>query len=194
MRIERSLRRLQRHPGGVARAPVARRVDVDTEVDWHEAEKFLKAGFPLDVRADRSSSEIQFGHVQRPTHTNTSWEAASSRSAPTAACTSASPARASRWSTTPPTATTSTRTVRDRTAGTTTTVRLSLLRAPRFPDPETDQGRHRFRYAPRASAPTSLDAIREGALAQPAGAHPCPETPASTRWSPSTTTGSWSRP
>lgn len=31
--------------------------------------------------------------------------------------------------------------------GTSTTVRLSLLRAPRFPDPETDQGTHEVRYA-----------------------------------------------
>ena len=37
-----------------------------------------------------------------------------------------------------------TRTTRE-DGGTTTTVRLSLLRAPRFPDPETDQGEHRFR-------------------------------------------------
>ena len=28
------------------------------------------------MHADRSSAEIQFGHVHRPTHTNTSWEAA----------------------------------------------------------------------------------------------------------------------
>src|SRR5690606_39476502 len=30
----------------------------------------------LDVHADRASSEIQFGHVQRPTHANTSWDMA----------------------------------------------------------------------------------------------------------------------
>ena len=29
-------------------------VDIDTEVDWHETEKFLKVAFPLDVHADRS--------------------------------------------------------------------------------------------------------------------------------------------
>ena len=34
------------------------------------------SAFPLDVRADRSASETQFGHVFRPTHTNTSWEPA----------------------------------------------------------------------------------------------------------------------
>jgi alpha-mannosidase len=32
------------------------------------------------------------------------------------------------------------------TGGTTTTVRLTLLRAPRFPDPIADQGRHRSRF------------------------------------------------
>jgi alpha-mannosidase len=45
--------------------------------------------------------------------------------------------------------------------GTTTTVRLSLLRAPRFPDPETDQGLHRFHYALVPGAAIE-DAVREG--------------------------------
>jgi alpha-mannosidase len=52
------------------------RLEINTDVDWHETEKFLKLAFPLDVRADRSAAEIQFGHVLRPTHTNTSWDAA----------------------------------------------------------------------------------------------------------------------
>jgi alpha-mannosidase len=45
--------------------------------------------------------------------------------------------------------------------GTTTTVRLSLLRAPRFPDPETDQGVHRMRFALVPGADLA-DATREG--------------------------------
>ncbi len=45
--------------------------------------------------------------------------------------------------------------------GTTTTVRLSLLRAPRFPDPETGQGLHRFGYALVPGASIG-DAVREG--------------------------------
>ncbi|MYU67511.1 glycoside hydrolase family 38 C-terminal domain-containing protein, partial [Streptomyces sp. SID69] len=53
-----------------------RRLVVDTEVDWHETEKILKLAFPLDLHAERYASETQFGHVFRPTHTNTSWEAA----------------------------------------------------------------------------------------------------------------------
>jgi alpha-mannosidase len=55
-----------------------------------------------------------------------------------------------------------TRTVRtDGDGGTTTTVRASLLRAPRFPDPETDQGVHRFRHALVPGAGIG-DAVREG--------------------------------
>ena len=57
-------------------APGERRLLIDTEVDWHETEKFLKLAFPLDVHAERYASETQFGHFHRPTHTNTSWEAA----------------------------------------------------------------------------------------------------------------------
>lgn len=45
--------------------------------------------------------------------------------------------------------------------GTTTTVRLSLVRAPRVPDPGADQGIHRFTYALLPGA-TVEDAIMEG--------------------------------
>ncbi|MGO4424951.1 glycosyl hydrolase-related protein, partial [Streptomyces sp. MCAF7] len=40
-------------------------------------------------------------------------------------------------------------------------VRASLLRAPRYPDPETDQGVHRFHHA-LAPGATTGDAVREG--------------------------------
>lgn len=45
--------------------------------------------------------------------------------------------------------------------GTTTTVRLSLLRAPRFPDPDADQGHHHLRYGFVIGADIA-DAVREG--------------------------------
>ena len=140
--------------------PGERRVELRVEVDWYEREKFLKVAFPVDVHTDRAAYETQFGHLYRPTHENTSWEAAKFE-----VC-------AHRW-------------VRlgepgygvavanDSTyghdlrrglrpgGGTFTTVRLSLLRAPRFPDPDTDQGRHEMRYAlvPGASI---ADAVASG--------------------------------
>ncbi|WP_354003051.1 glycoside hydrolase family 38 C-terminal domain-containing protein [Microbacterium elymi] len=53
-----------------------RTLHIDNEVDWRETEKFLKLAFPLDVFGDQVIVETQFGHHARPTHTNTSWDAA----------------------------------------------------------------------------------------------------------------------
>uniref|UniRef100_A0A8U8C6V9 alpha-mannosidase n=1 Tax=Geospiza parvula TaxID=87175 RepID=A0A8U8C6V9_GEOPR len=39
-----------------------------------EAHKFLKVEFPVQVRSTNATYEIQFGHLQRPTHWNTSWD------------------------------------------------------------------------------------------------------------------------
>jgi alpha-mannosidase len=133
-----------------------------TEVDWHERETLLKVAFPVDVHAAQSTSEIQFGHLHRPTHTNTSWDAAKFE-----ICTH-------RWlhvgepgygvalvndgiyghdvSRRPP---------GEARGAQPTTVRLSLLRGPRYPDPNTDQGSHRFEYALVCGAEIA-DAVREG--------------------------------
>ena len=40
----------------------------DTRVSWHENRKMLKVQFPMNVRTDNAAYEIQYGHVQRPTH------------------------------------------------------------------------------------------------------------------------------
>ena len=52
------------------------RIEIDTDVDWHEREKVLKLAVDCDVHADEARYETQFGHVVRPTHVNTSWDAA----------------------------------------------------------------------------------------------------------------------
>ena len=51
-------------------------VPVLPQVNWHEAHKFLKVEFPLNVRSHEAQYEIQFGHLSRPTHYNTSWDQA----------------------------------------------------------------------------------------------------------------------
>ena len=109
----------------------------ETEVDWQEEHKFLKAAFGVAVRSARATYEIQFGHVERSTHSNTSWDQARFE-----VC-------AHRWA--------------DLgepgygvgllndckygydIAG--SVMRLSLLRAPTHPDPAADRGKHRFTYA-----------------------------------------------
>ena len=122
----------------------SRFVEIITEVDWHESQKLLKLAFPVDLHASRAASEIQFGHIYRPTHTNTSWDTARFETP------------AHRWvhvsdaSFGVGIANDSTyghditRSARDG-GGTYTTVRQSLLRAPLFPDPEADQGIHVLR-------------------------------------------------
>ncbi|XP_056655115.1 alpha-mannosidase 2C1 isoform X6 [Monodelphis domestica] len=45
-----------------------------TEVDWYESHKFLKVEFPAWAQTSNATYEIQFGHIQRPTHYNTSWD------------------------------------------------------------------------------------------------------------------------
>ena len=44
------------------------------QVNWQENRKFLKVEFPFDVRSMNATYEIQFGHLQRPTHCNTAWD------------------------------------------------------------------------------------------------------------------------
>jgi alpha-mannosidase len=123
----------------------SRRLDFVTEVDWHERHKFLKVAFPVDVHTDRATFEIQFGHVGRPTHENTSWEQARFE-----VC-------AHRWADLSE-AGYGVALLNDCKYGYDVrgnVLRLSLLRAPTAPDPLCDQGRHRFTYAllPHAGDP-----------------------------------------
>ncbi|MGD7704832.1 alpha-mannosidase [Microlunatus sp. Y2014] len=132
-------------------APAADRVDFAVDVDWHERHTFLKAGFQLDLQAEHSAAETQFGHVLRPTHENTSWDAAkfeicahrylhlAEADYGVALVNDATYGHDVRRIRTPQGS--------SGRKGVATEARLSLLRAPRYPDPEADQGRHVLRYA-----------------------------------------------
>lgn len=54
--------------------PHSRRIDFMTVADWQQDNVILKAEFPVDVFADKATFDVQFGAVERPTHTNTSWD------------------------------------------------------------------------------------------------------------------------
>ena len=136
------------------------RLDFVTRIDWHENEKVLKAAMPIDVHADRASCEIQFGTVERPTHASTNWDAAKFE-----VC-------AHRWVD-----------VSEPEFGVAVlndckyghdihrgALRITLLRAPNFPDPDADRGEHEFTYSlyPHAGALAASDVIAESArLNQP---------------------------
>lgn len=50
------------------------RIDFETEVDWHEHQTLLKVAFPVNIYTNKATYDIQFGNVERPTHWNTSWD------------------------------------------------------------------------------------------------------------------------
>jgi alpha-mannosidase len=119
----------------------SRRLDVVTDVDWQEREALLKVAFPLELRADDARYDVQYGHVRRPTHRNTSWDAArfevcghqwADVSEPGFGVALLNDGRYGHDC------------VGDATS---TTMRLSLLRAAGYPDPDADRGSHRVTYS-----------------------------------------------
>ena len=138
----------------VSLTAIADRLEFSADVEWHEDFKFLKVEFPLNVRASHATYEIQFGHLQRPTHFNTSWDMARFEVV------------AHRWADLSE-ADFGVALLNDSKYGHAVhgnIMRLSLLRAPSAPDPEADRGRHQFRYAllPHTGGPQSAGVIAQG--------------------------------
>lgn len=121
----------------VSLASGARQVEFDTFIDWQERQTVLKAQFPFDLNTSEIRSEIQFGHVKRPTHRNTTWDRARFE------------ASMHRWVD-----------LSEADFGVALlndckyaydcleqSVRLTLVRGSIFPSPDADLGEHRLRYA-----------------------------------------------
>jgi alpha-mannosidase len=134
------IRRRILHSDYVQRVSLAHnsaRIDFETTIDWRERHVLLKVAFPVQVLSPVATFEIQWGNVQRPTHHNTSWDWARFETC------------AQKWA--------------DLSEGDygvsllndckyghdvrDNVLRLSLLRSPTAPDPEADQGEHRFVYS-----------------------------------------------
>jgi len=112
-------------------------LDFDSFVVWREHDTLVKTAFPLDVHAQESTAEIQFGHVRRPSHANTSWDKARFETVMHRWVDVSEPDFGAAF-------------FNDCKYGYDvrgTTVRLTLLKSPVYPWPEADQGEHRFRYA-----------------------------------------------
>ncbi|TKJ37913.1 alpha-mannosidase 2c1 [candidate division LCP-89 bacterium B3_LCP] len=113
------------------------RLDFRTKVDWNEKHKMLRVAFPVNIRAEQASFDIQYGYVKRNTHRNTSWDQAKFEVA------------AHRYAD-----------LSDNNYGVAllndckygykvhdNIIDLNLLRAPTYPDPDADQGSHEFTYS-----------------------------------------------
>ncbi|MBM2618590.1 alpha-mannosidase [Actinoplanes sp. LDG1-06] len=119
-------------------------VRLEQETHWNEDERFLKLSFPLDVRAEQSVAETQFGVVSRPTHTNTSWEDAQFETSMHRFVLVEEPGFGVAVVNESSHGYDITRVRSDHGWG--VDLRLSLLRAPIFPDPGTDRGFHRHEF------------------------------------------------
>ncbi|MBR6030041.1 MAG: alpha-mannosidase [Clostridia bacterium] len=64
--ISRSVQRI-RVMAGVSR------IEFETEIDWRERHKLLKAHFEINLRSENAIHEMQFGHVERPAHRSTAY-------------------------------------------------------------------------------------------------------------------------
>jgi alpha-mannosidase len=124
-------------------------VDIDNEIDWHESHVLLKAAFPLAASGPFATYEIPYGTIDRPTTRNNSWEKAQFE------------VEAIRWAD-----------LGDGKHGLSVlnqtkygydavgnTLRLTLLRSPKWPDPDADMGHHHFHYALYPHTGTWKDAL-----------------------------------
>lgn len=115
----------------------ARRLEIETDIEWTGRRTILRARFPLAVRAHEAWFETAFGAVARPTHRNTPWDAAKFE-VPAHRFADISEGGYGVGL------------INDGKYGHSVeggTLGLTLLRAPIYPDPYADEGRHRFTYA-----------------------------------------------
>ena len=113
------------------------RLDIHTVIDWHERRTLLRALFPLAIHASAATFETSYGAVQRPTHRNTSWDAAKFE------------VPAQRWAdlSEPDYGVSLLNDGRYGHSALGDTLGLTLLRSSIDPDPLADVGRHEFTYA-----------------------------------------------
>jgi len=137
LRVERQLTPRARLVQFIRLEANSRRLDFETYLDWHESRALLKVAFPVTIHSPRATCEIQFGHLDRPTHCNTSGDIAGSE-----VC-------AQKWVD-----------LSESDYGVAllndgkygydaqrNVLRLSLLRVPEYPDDGANMGRHRFTYS-----------------------------------------------
>jgi alpha-mannosidase len=131
----------------------SRRIDFETTIDWHETNKMLRVEFPVNVRSSQASFEIQYGHVFRNTHENTSWDMAQFEVV------------AHKWADiSQPNY--GVGIINDCKYGHKikgNVISLNLLRSPKTPDPDSDMHEHQFTYAlyPHAGTMVQSDLIRQ---------------------------------
>ena len=134
----------------------SRRIDFETHADWHETRRLLKTAFDVDIRSTRATYDIQYGHVERPTHMNNSWDWAKFEVV------------GHKWAD-----------LSEDGYGVSllndckygynikgNIMKLSLLKSSKYPDPVSDMGEHTFTYSllPHAGSVTESNTIEESVV------------------------------
>jgi alpha-mannosidase len=130
------------------------RIDFTTAIDWWEEKTMAKVAFPLAVSDTAATYEIPYGSIRRSTQWRDSWDSAKVE------------VPAQRWAD-----------LSQDDYGVSllnrakygydikgNTMRLSLLRSPKWPDPTADRGKHAIEYAlfPHAGRVGSALTVRRG--------------------------------
>lgn len=131
----------------------SKRIDIETEIDWHERQVLLKTHFPLAIRADHATFETMYGAVTRPTHRNSPWDAARFEGCGHRFGDLSEPGYGAAL-------------LNDAKYGYEalgSDMMLSLLRSPLYPDPLADEGHHHFTYSllPHIGSWTESDVVQQ---------------------------------
>ena len=133
----------------------SKRLDFITQADWHESRTMLRVSFPVTVRSEKASYDIQYAYVERAAHENTSWDQAKFEMC------------GQRYAD-----------LSDQNCGAAllndckygycvkhSTLDLALLRSSLYPDRFADQGKHEFTYSflPHAGNLSESEVMKEAA-------------------------------
>ncbi len=134
----------------------SKRLDFELKINWDEMHRMLRVEFPVNVRAQEFSSDIQYGYAKRPAHRNTSWDMARFETC------------AHRYVD-----------LSDADYGVAllndckyghkvfgNVIDLNILRSPTEPDPVADIGTHKLAYSllPHTGSLTESDVMKEAAM------------------------------
>jgi alpha-mannosidase len=113
------------------------RCDIVTDIDWHDRRTYVRAVFPVTVRAETAQFDQAIGVAHRATHDNTTWQQAQFESC------------GHRFASISETDWGAALLSADRYgfSAKENQLSLSLVRGPMYPDMLADEGHHRIRYA-----------------------------------------------
>lgn len=115
----------------------SKRLDFVTEIDWHESRRMLRVSFPAALSVNEAACDIQYGFVKRNTHRNTSWDMAKFEVAAQRYVDFSEPLYG--------VALLNDCKYGHKVSG--STIDLCLLRSPKYPDWNADQGIQTFTYS-----------------------------------------------